>query len=142
MTLILFYEKPGCVTNAKQKKILKESGCLVITRNLLELQMSQEELFSYLKDKPLGEWFNPNAPKMKSKQIDPSALSTQSALALLLRDPILIRRPLLNINGQHLCGFDKKMIEDALGMKLMHEATQTCSSLHPCPSPITPTALE
>ncbi len=120
MKLILFYEKPGCVTNTKQKKILKESGCLVITRNILELQMNQAELFSYLKDKPLCEWFNPNAPKMKNKQIDTSALSLESALALLLCEPILIRRPLLNINGQHICGFDKKMIEDALGMKLMH----------------------
>ncbi|MCW8820774.1 MAG: arsenate reductase family protein, partial [Sulfurovum sp.] len=118
MKIILFYEKPGCSTNAKQKKSLKDTGCMVITRNLLKFEMHKDELLTYLKHRSLQEWFNPNAPKIKSGEIDPKDFSLEEALELLLHDPILIRRPLVSINGHRMCGFDPKAIEDALGFSL------------------------
>lgn len=142
MKLILFYEKPGCSTNAKQKKSLKDTGYMVITRNILELEMHKEELFSYLKNKPLQEWFNPSAPKIKSGEIDPKDFSSQEALGLLLREPILIRRPLININGHHMCGFDMKAIENALGFSLKDQLDENCSLSNKCLSPITSTTLK
>lgn len=139
MKLILFYEKPGCSTNAKQKKSLKDTGCMVITRNLLKAEMNKDELLTYLKDRPLQEWFNPNAPKIKNGEIDPKDFSLEEALELLLHDPILIRRPLLSINGHHMCGFDSKVIENALGFSLKDQLNENCSSLSKCLSPITTT---
>ena len=65
MKVVLFFEKPGCTTNAKQKIILKEAGCLVLTRNLLDHKLNEEELYAYLKGRSIAEWFNPNAPALK-----------------------------------------------------------------------------
>lgn len=138
MKLILFYEKPGCSTNAKQKKSLEDTGYMVISRNLLHMKMTKEELFSYLKDKSPEEWFNLNAPKIKSGQIDPKDFSSQEALELLLREPILIRRPLMSLNGHRMCGFDHETIENALGFSLKNKLGESCSTSNKCLSPITP----
>lgn len=138
MKLILFYEKPGCSTNVKQKKSLKDTGYMVITRNLLQMEMTEEELYSYLKDRSHQEWFNPNAPKIKSGEINPKDYSSEEALALLLSDPILIRRPLMNLNGHRMCGFDRKELENILGSPLKGMSSESCSILNKCLSPIAP----
>jgi len=69
-----------------------------------------------LRARPVAEWFNRNAPKMKpqprypwraalasiqsakSGAVMPEALDAESAMALMLTEPLLIRRPLLNGN--------------------------------------------
>lgn len=140
MKLILFYEKPGCSTNAKQKKSLKDAGHIVITRNLLQMEMSKEELYSYLKGKSTEEWFNPNAPKIKNGQIDPKDFSPEEALELLLSEPILIRRPLMSVNGHGICGFDHKDIENVLGYPLKDMLSESCTLSSKCLTPIAPAA--
>lgn len=138
MKLILFYEKPGCSTNAKQKQSLRETGCMIIARNLLQHDMNEAELFSYLEKRPYVEWFNLNAPVIKSGELDPHTLSAQQALELLLNNPILIRRPLISVQGQRMCGFDKKAIETILGISLQTQEEEKCSSTSTCFSPVSP----
>jgi len=128
MTLVLFYEKPGCTTNARQKKSLYEAGCTLIVQNLLELNMGTEELRTYLEPLPVQQWFNPNAPAVKSGQVDPSSFDDETALVTLLNDPILIHRPLISINGQRMCGFDQKRIETMIGKPLGGSVNNNCSS--------------
>ena len=128
MNLVLFYEKPGCVTNAKQKKLLNGAGCTLIVQNLLELNMSTDELKTYLQERPVAEWFNPNAPTVKSGEIDPAAYTAETALPLLLQNPILIRRPLISVNGHRMCGFDQPAIESLLGRPLGAAVDNSCSS--------------
>ncbi|HHD79531.1 MAG TPA: arsenate reductase family protein [Epsilonproteobacteria bacterium] len=139
MKLILFYEKPGCSTNAKQKKILENAGCTIISRNILQHNMDEDELFTYLNKIPCVQWFNPNAPAIKSGELDPHTLSEKEALTMLLYDPILIRRPLISVDGQRMCGFDTKAIETILGVSLQSQ-DEECSSDTACFSPVPPTS--
>lgn len=140
MKVILFYEKPGCRTNAKQKQSLKDAGCIIVTRNLLKHNMDKAELFTYLYKRPYVEWFNPNAPIIKNGELNPNVLSAQKALKLLLNDPILIRRPLISVQGQRMCGFDQEAIETILGVSLQTKEDEKCPSTSTCFSPITPTS--
>lgn len=140
MKLVIFYEKPGCVTNAKQKKSLYDAGLIIIEKNLLEHGMSEEELLTYLEKKPIAEWFNPNAPMMKKKQIDPESFTKEEALTKLHNNPILIRRPLISVEGCRMCGFDKKKIEEILGISLDITKEEKCALEIACPSPITPSS--
>ena len=128
MNLVLFYEKPGCATNARQKKLLSDAGCMLIVQNLLELSMTQDELLTYLEPRPVSEWFNPNAPSVKSGEIDPQGYSAETALPLLLQNPILIHRPLISVNGQRMCGFDAAKIGALLNMPLGAKVDNSCSS--------------
>ncbi|MBU0632956.1 arsenate reductase family protein [bacterium] len=136
MKLVIFYEKPGCATNTKQKKSIRDAGYLVIERDLLNNEMSKETLYEFVKDKPVAEWFNVNAPKIKNKEIDPSNLNQEEALELILNEPILIKRPLMVIGDHKICGFDQEYIENFLNMKFKSEVSTECSSkLHFCATP-------
>jgi len=136
MKVVVFYEKPGCATNAKQKRLLVDAGCVLIERNLLEHGMSLEELSEFFEGMPVPQWFNPNAPKIKNGEIDPACFSAEEAMRLLLLEPILIRRPLMVIEGMKMCGFDKEQVERFLGKSLTHKVAESCTNPHePCPTP-------
>lgn len=114
MRLVVFYEKPFCAANAKQKQLLRSSGCSLIERNLLEHGLDAQTLRSFMGDKAVEEWFNPAAPQIKTGLISPERLDESEALALLMRDPILIRRPLMMIGSEKLCGFDTQRVAELL----------------------------
>jgi nitrogenase-associated protein len=128
MKIVIFYEKPGCATNAKQKKSLREAGCMVIERDLLRHGLNAEELYGFLRGMPVGQWFNPNAPKIKSGEIDPFRISKEVALRMLMMEPILIRRPLMVIAGRKLCGFDSANVETLLDRKFERHVSTACSN--------------
>ncbi|PZU99813.1 MAG: hypothetical protein DCE90_00495 [Pseudanabaena sp.] len=106
MAIIIFYEKPGCVNNTKQKDILQSVGHTVKSQNLLTQSWSPETLHQFLKDKPLWEWFNRTAPQIRDGEIVPEKLDEQTALGLMVKYPIIIRRPLIQIGDSYTVGFD------------------------------------
>lgn len=114
LKLVVFYEKPFCAANAKQKQILRASGCTLIERNLLEHGLEREDLRAFMGDKKVADWFNPAAPAIKNGEIFPETLDEVSAMELLLTNPILIRRPLMVIGSEKLCGFDADKVSEVL----------------------------
>lgn len=115
MQTIEFFEKPGCSTNTKQVASLRAEGCDVRTHSLLTHPWTAESLLAFLAPHPSTAWFNRAAPKLKSGEVVPEALSPEDALAHLLAEPLLIRRPLIRIGEAHLLGFDPVAIAGALG---------------------------
>jgi nitrogenase-associated protein len=114
LKLVVFYEKPFCAANAKQKQILRASGCTLIERNLLEHGLEREDLRAFMGDKKVADWFNPAAPAIKNGEIFPETLDEGSAMELLMGNPILIRRPLMVIGMEKLCGFDAEKVSEVL----------------------------
>ena len=114
LKLVVFYEKPFCAANAKQKQILRSSGCTLIERNLLEHGLDTQTLRDFMGDKKVADWFNPAAPAIKNGEITPASLDETSAMELLMSDPILIRRPLMIIGIEKMCGFDEKKVSELL----------------------------
>jgi len=141
MATIIFYEKPGCKNNAKQKVLLKAAGHTVDDRNLLTTAWTKETLRPFFGDLPVPQWFNATAPKIKSKEIIPTQLEPDTALELMIADPLLIRRPLLQVGDRQEVGFDKQKIADWIGLealetapqvvydRLLQEDLETCSKL-------------
>ncbi|HEY9829292.1 MAG TPA: ArsC/Spx/MgsR family protein [Stenomitos sp.] len=110
MAIIIFYEKPGCINNTKQKALLKAAGHTVEAHNLLTQFWTVETLRPFFGDLPVVEWFNYTAPRIKSGEIVPAQLDAEAALNLMLNDPLLIRRPLLQVDEQRLVGFNTDVI--------------------------------
>ncbi len=106
MADILFYEKPGCINNTRQKAILVQSGHVLETVNLLEHAWSKEELEKYLGEKPVVECFNPAAPAIKSGELNPMEFTKEEAIARMILEPLLIKRPLMKIGIHYIQGFD------------------------------------
>lgn len=119
MARVIFYEKPGCVTNVRQRAMLEDAGHEVVVRNLLTERWTPLRLLSFFGQMPVSQWFNRASPRVKSGEIDPAALDGASAIALMLADPLLIRRPLIEVDDRWRCaGFDAELIDCSIGLKL------------------------
>ncbi|WP_428422290.1 hypothetical protein [Methylibium sp.] len=118
MVQIVFYEKPGCGGNARQRALLEAAGHTLQRRNLLTAHWTGERLLAFLAPLPVAQWFNRAAPRVKSGEIVPEQLDAPSALALLLAEPLLIRRPLMQRldDGACLVGFGTAEVERFVGM--------------------------
>lgn len=95
MTHIVFFEKPGCGGNARQRLALQTAGHTLDQRNLLTAAWTASSLMPFLAPLPVAQWFNRAAPAVKSGEVQPDVLGANDALALLLAQPLLIRRPLM-----------------------------------------------
>lgn len=115
MATVLFYQKPGCGTNARQIRALEAAGHSVISRSLLSQPWQPLDLLTFFGDMPVASWFNPAAPRIKSGEINPRDADAATALALMLDDPLLIRRPLIEANGARCAGFDREPVLSLLG---------------------------
>lgn len=137
MVSVVFYEKPGCHNNTRQKQWLTDSGHAVIARNLLTEVWTTEKLLPFLGQRPVVEWFNPAAPAIKSGEVKPEQLTAEQALALLITQPLLIRRPLLRVDEAYRQGFDSEEINAWIGLVTQEKNTessdiQTCRKTVPC----------
>ena len=116
MTTILFYEKPGCINNTRQKNLLQEAGYEVDARNLITEPWTEERLLTFFTGLPVAEWFNRSAPQVKSGQLVPELLTSEQALEMMLYEPLLIRRPLMAIGGHYLVGFEVDKVNQSLAL--------------------------
>lgn len=117
MTDIIFYEKPGCASNAKQKALLEAAGHRLEVRSLLSWPWDEAALLAFLAPLPVAEWFNRAAPRVKSGEVMPYTLSQEQALALLLSEPLLIRRPLMAVGEARMVGFDSARVDAWVGLR-------------------------
>jgi nitrogenase-associated protein len=117
MTHILFFEKPGCGGNAKQRALLEAAGHTLERRSLLDEPWTRDTLLPYLSPLPVDQWFNRAAPKVKSGVVLPEALDVEGALKLLLAEPLLIRRPLMQRpDGARMVGFETEVVDRFVGL--------------------------
>jgi nitrogenase-associated protein len=142
MTAVIFYEKPGCINNTKQKAMLMAAGHEVQACNLLKTPWTPESLRPFFGNLPVSQWFNGTAPRIKSGEINPAELDEQTALALMIADPILIRRPLIQVGDIFEVGFNLEKIDAWIGLNPVERGNQdleTCPRSHettPCKSPV------
>ncbi len=129
MTTITFYEKPGCLNGEKQKAILQRAGNVLHCINILTHPWKREELRLFVAGKTPPTMMNGTAPAIKKGEIDPAQLSFELALALMLQEPILIKRPLLIVDGQFIQGFDDQRLRPYLGSWNNQEDVITCPNL-------------
>jgi len=130
MATVLFWEKPGCVNNTRQKKLLREAGHEVVERNLLAEPWDAARLRRFFGSLPVAAWFNGAAPAIKQGLVLPDTLVENQALALMLADPLLIRRPLMQVGERCEAGFDPVRVNAWIGLA---PAAAAPADLETCP---------
>ena len=87
----------------------------------------------------MAEWFNRAAPRIKSGAVLPLEQDADGALALMLADPLLIRRPVMEVAGVHRCGFGPEAVDAWIGLapatKAKLAAIDAEACLHPAGAP-------
>jgi nitrogenase-associated protein len=133
---VVFYEKPGCGTNARQRQMLAAAGHELEVRSLIAEPWTAERLRVFFGATPVATWFNPAAPKVKAGAVDPAALGAGEAIALMLADPLLIRRPLVEADGVRCAGFDRAPVTHLLTAgSPLPEACSRPGEASGCPDP-------
>lgn len=139
MSDVTFFEKPGCINNTRQKALLQAAGHRVMARNLLSEPWTIETLRPFFGDLPVAEWFNRAAPRVKEGEVVPEKVEEAEALRLMLADPLLIRRPLMQVGEERMSGFESEKVDAWIGLtELPGKEIETCPRSHaaaPCPEP-------
>ena len=132
MAIVNFYEKPGCANNAKQKQLLRSAGHELIVHDLLQQPWKGEadKLRSFFGELPVVQWFNHAAPAIKNGHVQPDRLDEQQAIELMIAEPLLIRRPLLDVEGRRMAGFDSELIAGWLEIPIFDVDLEACSKSH------------
>jgi nitrogenase-associated protein len=132
MAKVVFYEKPGCGGNARQKALLIASGHELEVRDLLAEPWTAAKLKAFFGGKPLPDWFNASSPRVKSGDVRPSELTPDAALAMMIEDPLLIRRPLMQVGERRESGFDQAAVEAWIGLRTpQRPVTDVCLKQNP-----------
>ncbi len=127
MTHLIFYEKPGCVGNRRQQALLRAQGVVFEVKDLLSTPWTADSLRPFFGDKPVAEWFNASAPKVKSGKINIHAVDETQALSMMVQEPLLICRPLLHYHDLQQSGFTAGVVLEALNVILEPEKDlQSC----------------
>ena len=132
MATVTFYEKPGCVNNTRQKKLLAAAGHQVIAKNLLTEDWTAVHLRTFFGALAVRDWFNYSAPAIKLGEVEPDKLAEQEALALMLENPLLIRRPLMRVGDTLMAGFDQQAVDNWIGLT----ESEATADLESCPRPL------
>ena len=139
MAIVRFYEKPGCANNTRQKQLLIQAGHHVDASSLLTEPWSADRLREFFGSRPILEWFNPAAPRIKSGEIQPASLTADQAIEAMLAEPLLIRRPLMEVDGQRMIGFDQTQVDAWIGLSPQADLSQDVQSCRmkdeKCPPP-------
>ncbi len=130
MATVIFFEKPGCGNNTKQKVWLAASGHKVLVKDLLKEKWRKEELRPFFGALSVSQWFNPSAPRVKSGEVNPAELDADTALAMMIAEPLLIRRPLIKVGDICRAGFDEDAIRAWIGLN----GTKPQGNLEECPN--------
>ena len=128
MTVLIFYEKPGCVGNARQKAVLRSQAVEFEVRDLLVEFWCADRLRPFFGTTPVPDWFNLSAPAVKSGEIDIQVCSEYQALTMMREQPLLIRRPLMELGNVRQAGFGPGPVTQALGLAL-----EPAQDLESCP---------
>jgi arsenate reductase (glutaredoxin) len=130
---ITFYEKPGCGGNRRQKDLLQEHGVTLQVRDLLKTPWTRETLEAFFVGLEPTAMVNGAAPKIKSGEIDPVALGREALIEKMLSEPLLIKRPLMEVGETKVCGFDIPRLNSLLDLAMpVPENISTCMTTDKC----------
>jgi len=94
-----------------------QKGIRLSERDFFKERLSEGELRDLLGGTSLVEAFAWRSPRAKAMGLDSKRPPPDDELVQLMAEiPYLIRRPIIQISGETIFGFDRKRLERVLGM--------------------------
>ena len=86
----------------------------IIDRDFFKEPFTREEIKSLLQEQPAHEMFSFKSPSFKALELDRAKLKDDDLIDLMLREPRLIRRPVVKIGKKVYFGADSKALAEIL----------------------------
>ena len=93
---------------------LSQKGVELDERDFFDDRFSEEELRHLIGERSPSEVFSWNSPSFRKLGIDRESLDDDRLIAMMLNEPRLIRRPLVQVGGKLMVGTDTEALSKAL----------------------------
>src|ERR1035437_3648195 len=88
------------MTCREARQVLVQAGVAIHQRELRAEPLDEVEIRALLKDQPASLLYSKRGRQNKVLGIDPEKLTDDELIALMAREPALIRRPTLVVDGE------------------------------------------
>jgi arsenate reductase len=92
----------------------KDLGAELDERDYAKSALSAAELRDLFADRDPRDFLNPRSPAFKAMGLVGKTLSREQAIALMVKEPNLIKRPIVIAGKQMIAGFDRDRLRAAL----------------------------
>ena len=92
---------------------LSQKGVELDERDFFDDGFTEQELRDLLGGVPPSEIFSWRSPSVKKLGLNRDDLTDDDLIRLMIEEPRLIRRPLIQVDGRLIVGTDKKAMEEA-----------------------------
>ena len=93
---------------------LLQRGVELDERDFFQERFSADEIRRLIGDRPASELFSWNSPSFRKMGIDRDTLNDNQLVAMMVDEPRLIRRPLIEVDGRLVIGADLRALDEAL----------------------------
>jgi arsenate reductase-like glutaredoxin family protein len=84
-------------------------------RDFFKIPFNRVEIEELLQGKPASEMFNFRSPSFKALGLEKDKLSDKELFDLMLKEPRLVRRPVVRIDGKVYFSADQSVLESLMG---------------------------
>ena len=105
---VRFMHKPGCTTCVKARKFLERRGYQLQYRDLWEDPLSATELEKLIGSRDHTDFLNTHSEVYREEKLAESPPTRREAIRMMVKEPRLIRRPVIVAGGRVVLGFDEK----------------------------------
>ncbi len=92
----------------------KDLGVELDERDYAKAPLNAAELKDLFADRDPRDFLNQRSPAFKAMGLAGKALTTEQALALMAKEPNLIKRPIVVAGKEMIAGFDRERLRAAL----------------------------
>ena len=98
-------------TCRKAKEFLSLKNIGINERDFFKDTFDRKEIEQLLQGKTAADMFNFRSPSFKKLGMEKDVLSDNDLIALMLKEPRLVRRPVVRIKGEVYFGADRSVLE-------------------------------
>jgi Spx/MgsR family transcriptional regulator len=112
---VRFYWKSSCTTCRDARSFLvKDLGAELDERDYARNALTADELKELFAGRDPRDFINPRSQSFKAMGLANKSLTPAQAIALMVKEPNLIKRPLVVVGKEMIAGFDRERLRAAL----------------------------
>ena len=92
----------------------KDLGAELDERDYAKTALTAAELKDLFADRDPRDFLNPRSPVFKAMGLAGKSLTAEQAIALMAKEPNLIKRPIVIVGKKMIAGFDRDRLRAAL----------------------------
>ena len=134
--MIVIYTSPGCASCRKVKAWLKEKNLPFVEKNIFNVALNPTEVKYLLSrsDNGAEDIISKRSKIIQDNEIDIEAMSLNELIDFIIKNPSILRRPLIINDREFQIGYDAEEIDAFLPAKIKEIAKcdKSCPNFDKC----------